>query len=302
MELDRLWAIEKVLLQLDGMPRYIEGMTRKSPVYVSEKIGEDIPTFTLFGSRGCPKYCKYCTATRRTGAKIRHIGAYQMFSYFLIGRHKYKASVFCNQADTFAIHQNDIDFFKMVREYRIFSNDNQFVINNPNAFFLEQFFIKEKNFEINIELINLLKDAGFNTITIAIETLSQRFNNKINWKRIKPEMVYELCQTIRAMGFKIDIYIMYGFPEQTLEEFNTDLKFAEKLLQYVDLITWNSFSLLPGTIYYDNYIEKKGREKEFRQMILKGYGCYYPDESFNLSNVSLKYYHDSLAPFGQSWI
>jgi len=301
-ELNHPWAIEKVLLYPNGKTRYIESMTRKSPIYESQIIGADVSTFTLFASRGCHHSCKYCTTPRRSKRKVRHIGTDYMFSQFLTARKKYNVSAFSNQADNFCVHQNDIDFLKMVRQYRFSSKDTQFIINNPNAFFLKQFFIKEKNSEINIELLKLLKEAGLNTITIAIETLNQRFNEKVNWKEIQPKKVFELCQSLRDYDFSIDVYMMYGFPTQSLKEFKLDLKFAETLLQYVDLVTWNSLTLLPGTAYYDEYILRLRKEEAFRQIINKGYGFYYPNEAFNLSNVDLKYFSDSLAPFGQSWI
>ncbi len=301
-EPNRPWAIEKVLLRPNGSPRYIELMCLKSPQYVDDKIGEDVTTFALSASRGCPWACQYCTSTHRTGREIRHMGAYNMFSQFLIARNTYGVSVFSNQADTFGVHSDDIEFLHMLQEYRQSSGDTCFAINNPNAFFLRQFFPKEKDYELDIEFLKLLKGAGFNAITIAIETTNQRFNGKMNWNKIEHSMIQELFQVIRDMEFTSDIYMMYGFPGQTRDEFNADIAFIEKILPTVDLVTWNSLSLLPGTPYYKEYVEKTGKEAVYRQMIRDGYSAYFTRDEFNLSEVSTQIFRDALEPFGQSWI
>jgi radical SAM superfamily enzyme YgiQ (UPF0313 family) len=301
-ELDRPWAVDEILRRPDGSLRYTESMSRKSPVYVDDVVGESIPAAALFGSRGCPRGCRYCTSTHRTGRQVRHIGAYRLFAYFLRLRQQYGVGAFANQADTFGVHPNDIEFLKMVREYRAVSRDTSFVINNPNAFFLEQLFVGSDNVEVNREFLELLKDAGFNIITVAIETLTQRFNAKIDWKRIRPEMVVELSQTIRDMGFTSDFYMMYGFPGQTKEEFERDVAFAHEIRQSADLVTWNSLSLLPGTQYYEEYVEKPGKEDTYREIVRDGYGCYFARDEFNLSKVSAEYFRNALVDFGKSWV
>lgn len=301
-DLDLPWAVDKVLRNLDGSMRYIEGMSRKAPVYVDDHIGEDVSTATLFGSRGCSGSCLYCASTPRTGHNIRHIGADRMFSYFLKLRQEYGVAVFSNQSDTFGIHSEDLEFLRQVKNYRTSTGDTSFIINNPNAFFLAQLFEANNKCEIKRDFLELLRDSGFNTITIAIETLNQRFNGKVNWKTIQPEIVLELCQAVQEMGFKTDIYMMYGFPGQTKAEFNEDLNFGRKLNSYVDLLTWNGLSLLPGTRYYEEYVEKPGREDAYRQVIRDGYGVYCGQKELNLSQVDGQYYKDALEEFGKGWI
>ncbi len=301
-KLDGPWCYDKVLLRDDGKPRYIERECRKSPIYVADAIGEDVATFAMLGSRGCPHRCKYCTATIRTGRSIRHMGAERMFSHFQTARLEYGAAVFCNQADTFGLHSEDLRFLEIVRDYRRSSLDRAFVLNNPNAFFLQQFFPRRSGYELNLAFLDLLVEAGFNTVTVAIETLSQRFNHKVDWSGIPPEQLIELCQAIREREMRTDIYMMYGFPDETVEEFDNDLRMAEHLMPCVDLITWNSLSLLPGTDYYEEFVVRPSREGAYRKLISEGYGCYYPIKELNLSQVSVERFRDALVPYGQSWI
>lgn len=296
------WALATVLQNPYGSNRYLEQFSRKAPIYVDHLLGEDLPSATFLGSRGCPRGCNYCSATPRTGKTIRHVGATFLFDQFMQMRQKFGVAAFANQADTFGVHPADQEFLQMVREYRKCSGDTAFVINNPNAFFLEQFFLKKAGRPLDIRLLELLRDAGFITITIAIETLTPRFNQKVDLDRITPDRVHELCSVIRAMGFKQDIYMMYGFPGQTADEFNIDLRFGEKLSETADLITWSALSLFPGTRLYEEYVMKPGREDEYRRILGEGYSAYFPRDEFNLSEVEGQYFRDAIAPFGQSWV
>lgn len=295
-------AYETVLKSSSEHTRYLDKHGRKSPVYFSDTIGDDVPCFTLFGSRGCKGFCKYCTTSWKYGRKIVHMGAEALYQQFLAMRRDYDVRVFTNQADAFGVHIEDIKFLKKVKIYRQSTGDHAFILNNPNAFYLNLFFRQNKTNEINVEFIELLAAAGFNVITIAIETFNQRFNDKVDWQVIDREQVIELCREIRLHDMKVEIYMMCCFPKQTREEFELDLKMAERLIPVTDQISWNWLSLLPGTKYYEQHIERPGKEKEYRRIIKDGYGCYNPVEVLNLSEVSINSFKDALVPFGQAWI
>ena len=302
-ELDRRWALKTVLRNPDGEMRYTDRMCRKHEVYVSESVGEDVGTFSLYGSRGCHSRCAYCPTSERDGARVRHMSPEYLFSKFLTVRKKFDVQVFANQADHFGVQSEGIRFLEMVRDYRRDSGDCEFVLNNPNAFFLHQFFPRRKGFQLDIEFLELLEGAGFNTITVAIETLSQRFNCKVNWHRFQPNAALDLCDEIRRRGMKSDIYMMFGFPGQTIEEFDRDIRFGECLLARADVVSWNGVTLLPGTAYYQHHIDSNpGREAEYRRTMRSGYAWHFPIDSFNLSNVPTERFRSALAPFGQSWM
>lgn len=299
-ELDRPYAYDQVLLLPDGTPRYLDAECRKHPIYVSEAIGEDVPAFIMCASRGCPRSCKYCTATRRAGNRIRHMGAYHLFSQFLTVRKRFGAAIFCNQSDTFAAHPADIEFLRMVADYRQSSGDQLFALNNPNGFFLEQFFLRNQVSHLDLDMIDLFYRAGFNAVSLAVETLNQRFNDKADWNRIHPARIVDLCHEFRSRGINTDIYMMYGFPGQTYDEFRKDLDFAEQVLPAADLVTWNFLSLLPGSRYYDEHVVARGKESAYREMIRQGFNFYRPSDEFNLCEVSVRRLQEAVSPFGKA--
>lgn len=301
--LDRTWSLERVIFKPDGTYRYLERFTRKSPIYGIESLGENVPTFALYGSRGCPMHCCYCSTSARDGTQIRHIGSSRMFHDFIVAREEYAIPIFYNQADTFGLHPEDLNFLRMVRDYRLSHENQPFVVNNPNAFFLHTFFPKHTDFELDNELVELLFEARINAIALAVETFNQRFNKKVNWSHIKPEQIFELCQVLHSRGIKTDIYLMYGFPGQTQQEFSYDVQMAERLLTWADSISWHFMTLFPGTWYYDSYVGYDVvKENEYRKLVRNGYSFFRPIDSFNLSRISTGQLEETVASFGQAWI
>jgi len=303
LQLDKPWAYQRVLLKADGTARYIDRFCRKHPVYADSKIGEDVPSFALYSSRGCPTKCQYCPASYKDGCEIRHMGAENAFMHFKTAREHYGASIFANQADALCVSIEDKNFLNMIKEYRQASGRTNFILNNPNAFFLRLFFPSDKKYTLDKDFLDLLADTGFNTITIAVETLNQRFNKKVNWSKICPEKVIELCQEISIKNMKSDVYMMFGFPDQTKEEFEKDINFAKNLQKYATFITWNGLTLLPGTQYYHKYIEKyPDGEKKYRQIMRTGHAWHYPIDLFNFSRVSTELFREKIKQFGHPWI
>ena len=298
-DLAKPWAYKTVLVKPDESMRYKNSQGKKHPLYSAKLSDDKAMNFTLYGSRGCVGNCKYCTTSRKYHQKIAHVGANFMYQQVLKMRNEYNICVFTNEADAFGTNNEDIKFLKMVQRYRHLKNDYAFVLNNPNAFYLRTFFTK--NGRLNTNFLDLLIGAGFNIITLAIETFTQRFNDKINWKSINIEQIIELCQEIKSRGIAIEIYMMCCFPGQIHSEFAKDLKMAEKLFPIVNNISWNWLSLLPGTVYYKQYIKNTGKEQLYKKAILNGYGWYDAVPELHLTKISIEYFRNALAPYGQSW-
>lgn len=301
--LTKPWALDVVLRCADGRIRYRDVDCRKSPLYGTGVGDSDAGTFVLFASRGCPFSCGYCTSTRRTGNQITHMGADMMFTQFRSARETYGVSVFANQADTFGQHPADLEFLRRVADYRATTTDSAFVLNNPNAFFLRRFFSRGPNPEIDENFIRLLKAAGFNVVTIAVETTIQRFNHKITWSRITQEHALDLARAIRAAGMHLDVYMMFGFPGETELEFGADIRFGQQIARVADAVTWHKVSLLPDTEFYDSYIVKAGLEGEYRRFVQTGQGsCFFRDtEELNLSEISSERMRAAVNEFGPGW-
>ena len=115
----------------------------------------------------------------------------------------------------------------------------------------------EFTFECNIENITkdklkLLYDNGVNRLSIGIQTFNEKYLTFLNRNHTKQEII-EKINLAKEIGFKnINIDLIYGLNNQTLEELNEDIEEFLKL----DITHISTYSLIiePNTkIYINNY-------------------------------------------------
>ena len=278
-DLDQRWDIKTVVRRDDGSYRYPLSIAARNPeLYLPKGLNLSQPSATMYASRGCFSHCDYCNATTRDGKKIRHMSLEKMIGlteeFIAEG-----ANTFYNQADVFG---TDIDreFIKWFGEQREQGSDI-YLINN-NSFFARFFFPGNK---FSSDRIDLLKKAGFKTITVSLESFNEKFNNG-KLKDISVGMLDECFGYMKEQGLGVDVYMMYLFPEQTEKEFNSDRAKIEKLSDNITTTTWRSLTYFPGTVYYDWAIKTgKFTEEGYRKMLHKGHSFYHADRRFNFSRV-----------------
>jgi len=283
--LDRRLALETVLLH-DGEYRYNDAVSRRSKAYSHLTPNNWTRSFSLYYSRGCPMHCDFCATSERDGFRIRHAGSKRMFADFRLLHERYGIQVFYNQADTFGFHPEDIRFLEQVRDYR--KEHNDFVINNPNAFFIRMFFPRQMDYRLDESLLDLFAESGFNVMTLAVETFNQRFNRKIDFAKIPPEKIKSLFQAIHERGMKTELYMMYAFPTQTTTELRHD-EDTVSTIKYADEITWRNCVIFPGAEYYRQGLTNGWfTEPSYRQALKEGYFFYHLPRSFNFTRIPQK--------------
>ena len=116
----------------------------------------------------------------------------------------------------------------------------------------------EFTFECNIENITkdklkLLYENGVNRLSIGVQTFNEKYLSFLNRKHTKEE-IKEKIKIAKKIGFKnINIDLIYGIPNQTLEELNNDIEEFLKL----DITHISTYSLIiePNTKLYIKKIE-----------------------------------------------
>lgn len=114
----------------------------------------------------------------------------------------------------------------------------------------------EFTFECNIENITknklkLLYENGVNRLSIGIQSFNEKYLNFLNRKHTKEEIVDKI-NVCKEIGFKnINIDLIYGLPNQTLDELNSDIE--EFLKLNITHISTYSLIIEPNTkLYIDN--------------------------------------------------
>ena len=113
----------------------------------------------------------------------------------------------------------------------------------------------EFTFECNIENITkdklkLLYENGVNRLSIGIQTFNEKYLSFLNRKHTKEEIANKI-KICKEIGFKnINIDLIYGLPDQTLDELNSDIYEFLKL----DITHISTYSLIiePNTKLYIN--------------------------------------------------
>ena len=155
------------------------------------------------------------------------------------------------------------------------------LINNNSTF--ARFFFPGGAF--SPERVDLLKKAGFRTLTISIESFNPKYNRG-KLKGINPGMLDDCFAHIRSQGLNLDVYMIHLYPGQTEEELKQDMQNIERLSGNITKVTWRALAYFPGTHYYDWAI-RSGRftEEDYKSMVQKGHSFYHMNPRFNLSDI-----------------
>ena len=110
------------------------------------------------------------------------------------------------------------------------------------------------------ESLEWAKEAGCDSVNLAIESGDDYIRNKVIKKGLKAETIYEVARACRDIGIKTNAYFVIGMPGETD-------KSIENTKKYIGDLKFNNVSIfiatpMPGTKLYDEVIEKGYIKKE----------------------------------------
>jgi len=109
---------------------------------------------------------------------------------------------------------------------------------------------------LDLKTAELMKAAGFKTIRLSLETINPQRQVATGGKIANDEFEAAI-RNLQKAGFTkkdIGVYLMYGLPEQPIEEIWEGIHFLEKLDVRIHL---TEFSPLPGTKIWQELLNKK---------------------------------------------
>ena len=90
---------------------------------------------------------------------------------------------------------------------------------------------------IDEDRINLLKESGCVSVTIAIEAFSEEYREKVLERRMKNDVIFRNCRKLLDSGIKLRTEQMLGLPNTTLED---ELKLLRFNCEIKPTIAWSS--------------------------------------------------------------
>lgn len=193
-----------------------------------------LPCYSIFSSRGCPFYCRFCSKP----------------DYFKNYRTRAIASVIEE------IHLLIRDFHASSISFREdnFTADKVRLISFCHAM-IETFEGKvewecESRAEIPKDLLALMHKAGCRGIWSGVETIIPRWQTWIN-KTIPATTIGRFYMDCLNVGIKTGALFLFGFPDQTEEELNADIAFATALP--TEFSAFQCLALFPGSPLQSTY-------------------------------------------------
>jgi radical SAM superfamily enzyme YgiQ (UPF0313 family) len=201
-----------------------------------KRIGCKLPTMPLFSTRGCLCNCKFCSANKVYGRTFRK----KPISNFLKEIDAAKARFFFFLDDGIA---SDIDYtrelFKALIPKKIVwtMQISTTVLKSP-------------------DLIELAGQAGCNSLLFGIESFNKNTLKSVNKVFNQPEGYEELFSRVRNAGIVPCPTFIFGFDEDTPDQFGLTMDFLKK--NKLETALFGILTPFPGTALYEEF-EKAGR-------------------------------------------
>lgn len=201
--------------------------TLKFSDYFSQVGAETVDRAYIVSTRGCKLWCNYCSQLWK---KVLYHPVERVVEEArrLIQNYKTKELVFYD--DCLGMNpEHSAEIFQKISKF----NNSAQLVGISHFKFLEPGWLK------------LFKQAGGSSIIIGLESGSLKLRRKMN-NYIDDETICQGVELIRSLGLKLGIYVMVGFPGETLE----DLKKTKELLQMIspEQVIATVWDLKPGDI------------------------------------------------------
>lgn len=193
------------------------------------------PAAPIVTTRGCPYPCTFCATRTISGIKIRRRGIDSIIEEIKLLNRKYRVKEIHVEDDNFTMDKNFVKQFcrKLLEE-------------NLNIFWYCSSGLRVDC--LNEEILLLMKKSRCYTLTVAIESGSQRILNLMK-KNLTLDTIKDSVSLMNKVGYKPTGLFMLGFPDETKEEMNETLKFAMSL--NLKRAQFAIFHPMPGSEIFD---------------------------------------------------
>lgn len=206
---------------------------------------KQFPTAPMITTRGCPYQCTYCVGPLISGRKIRRHSVDYIIKQITLLNKTYGIKEIHIEDDNFTVNR------KFVEEFC-----NALIEKNlgvtwvcPNGIRLDT---------LDEELVNLMKKSGLYSISVGIESGSDRIRELMK-KNLSTQKIVEKLDMIKKTGIGVTGFFILGFPGETKKEIEETIKFACSLP--LKRATFSAFKPFPGTEIF-NELTKTGEIKQ----------------------------------------
>lgn len=214
-----------------GFPAWDLMDPRTYPQAPQGAVFRNWPIAPILTSRGCPYRCTYCAGHLTTGYNIRFRSVESVLGEIEMLYRDYGVREIHIIDDNFTFNRGRA--VKICNE--IISRGLDISLTFPNGVRLDT---------LDEDLLRLLKKAGCYSITLGIESGSQKILNDMK-KSLKLETVEKKVALINKVGIDIMAFFIVGYPTETRETILETIEFAKRLK--IKRAHFSTFLPLPHT-------------------------------------------------------
>lgn len=196
-------------------------------------------------SRGCPYGCYYCQTPQIFGRRMRHRSVDKILEMVEIMARAGKKDVRFITPNALAYGSRGVnaEYEKIVELLRNIRN----IIGKEGRIFFGTFPSEIRPEFVNEEAVRIVKGFADNdNVTIGAQSGSRRILERIGRKH-SPEDVIKAVKLFMNAGFRVNVDLIFGLPEEGVEDLRETLIFVETLVKLGARIHAHYFLPLPGT-------------------------------------------------------
>jgi anaerobic magnesium-protoporphyrin IX monomethyl ester cyclase len=237
------------------------------PYYLFEKDLDKYPNFSgIFGSRGCPYQCTFCSSRNISGRKYRYHSVERVIHEISTLVRKYKQESVFLMDDNIAVNKKH---FKELCDAII-----------KECLHKEAFFHGSlRGDNAADDILDMAYKANFRILYYGLETGSEELMKIIN----KGETVAVVEDAIRrsaVKGFSVGTTIIFGLPTETRKDRYNTMKFVKSLP--LSSVRFNTLTPYPGTPVYS---QEQPKGKILTKDNWENFGVQYMWESDDIPYV-----------------
>jgi radical SAM superfamily enzyme YgiQ (UPF0313 family) len=212
-----------------GMPAWDLIMPESYPFSPHGVVCKNFPIAPVMATRGCPYMCTFCSSAN---TKLRKRSIAQMLGEIRMLQQRHGIREFHMVDDNFTL---ELDYAKDFMR-ALLAEGIKASWATPNGIRLER---------LDKELLQLMRQAGFYSLSVGIESGSDRIRIKMKKGSTIAKIWKDLRMVAEVGGIDMTGFFILGFPGETREDIEKTIAFAKELP--LQRATFHSFIPLPGT-------------------------------------------------------
>ena len=215
---------------LVNMEKYFEIGLSHNPYARHPRVGYAMT------SRGCPEKCAFCTSPIRWGRKVRRRSIENVELELRQLRDEYKVGEVQFEDDTLSVS------LKHLHKLCDIIEPLGLLWNTVNGIRIDYHGRKP---EVQEEMFRRMADSGCYQVCFGLESGDQEVLDKLLNKNLKLSTVEPCLNAAKKAGLSVHLFLMVGFPGETLEEMERTITYARNMSP--DSCSISIYTPLPGT-------------------------------------------------------